>query len=206
MVESTAFAIAIQAGGQSSRMGQDKALMPFLGRPLIARVIERLYGLAGEVLITTNCPEAYAYFGLPVVSDLLPGVGPLGGLYTALSAARAPVVAVVGCDMPFIVPALITAERDFLQNNPVDAVVPRSPNGIEPLLAVYRRGACLTAVRTALDAGERKMTSWYPSVRVHEMAEETVALFDPQFLSFVNVNTAEDFKLAESLAQKQGNS
>ena len=106
--------IVIQAGGQSQRMGQDKALMPFLGRPLIQRVIERLTPIADEVLVTTNNPEDYRFLGLPLFPDLKPARGALGGLYTALSSAACEAVAVVACDMPFASGALIEAASRLL--------------------------------------------------------------------------------------------
>jgi len=194
--------IVIQAGGQSSRMGQDKALMPCLGRPLIARQRELLTGLADELLVTTNHPTDYAFLGLPLHTDLLPGLGPLGGLYTALSAAQRPLVAVIACDMPFVLAALLRAQCDLLLSEDVDVVIPCSRDGMEPLHAVYRRDACLAAVRAALDAGERKMTAWLSLVRSRVMTADEVSRVDPEFRSFINVNSPEEFRQAEDLACK----
>lgn len=194
--------IVIQAGGQSSRMGQDKALMPFLGRPLIERQIERLAGLAQELLVTTNKPHDYAFLRRPLIPDLVPGAGPLGGLYTALSAASLPVVAVVACDMPFISPELLSAQQQILLDEGVDVVIPRSPEGIEPLHAVYNRDACLPVIRAALMQGERRMISWLPAVRVREMTADEIAVYDPQFSSFINVNSPEEFRVAEEQARR----
>ncbi len=87
-------------------MGQDKALMPFLGEPLISRLIRRLAPLADEIILTTNNPESYAFTGLRLVPDLIPGSGALGGLYTALSEATHAYAAVAACDLPFASPAL----------------------------------------------------------------------------------------------------
>ena len=75
--------VVVQSGGQSTRMGENKALRIFLGRPLIQRVVERLAPIADELLVTTNQPEAYAFLKLPLLPDLQPGRGPLGGLHTA---------------------------------------------------------------------------------------------------------------------------
>jgi len=194
--------IVIQAGGQSSRMGQDKALMPFLGRPLIARQRELLIGLADELLVTTNHPADYVFLGLPLHTDLLPGTGPLGGLYTALNAARGPLVAVIACDMPFVSAALLRAQCDLLLSEDADVVIPCSRDGMEPLHAVYRRDACLAAVRAALDVGERKMTIWLPLVRSRLMTADEVSRVDPEFRSFFNVNSPEEFRQAEDLARK----
>ena len=82
-------------------MGEDKALKPFLGRPLIQRVIDRLTPIADELIVTTNRPAEYAFLNLRLVPDLKPGRGALGGLYTAIASAAHPLVAVVACDMPF---------------------------------------------------------------------------------------------------------
>ncbi|HJW89725.1 MAG TPA: molybdenum cofactor guanylyltransferase, partial [Anaerolineales bacterium] len=106
--------LAIQAGGDSRRMGQDKGLVPLLGQPLVARAIQRLGRLADEVLVTTNHTEAYRFLGIPLFPDLIPGVGALSGLYTALSAAQNPLVAVVACDMPFASADLLSYARDRL--------------------------------------------------------------------------------------------
>lgn len=184
-------------------MGQDKGLIPFLGRPLITRLVERLTGLGDELLLTTNAPESYANLHLPTFTDLLPGVGALGGLYTALEAAHFPTVAVVACDMPFLNPRLLRAQRDLLVQEERDIVIPRSAEGLEPLHAVYRRETCLPAVRAALEAGERKMTAWLGSVRVREMSEAEIKVYDPGLLSFVNANTPEELREAEIIAQNQ---
>jgi molybdopterin-guanine dinucleotide biosynthesis protein A len=194
--------IVIQAGGKSSRMGQDKALMPFLGRPLIERLVERVKNVADSLLVITNRPEAYAFLGLPLFMDMLPGVGPLGGLYTALSVANTPVVTVVACDMPFLSPALLEAQQELLLTEGADAVIPRTEEGLEPLHATYRRETCLPAVRAALDAGERKMIAWFPEVRVREMAINEVARHDPDLRSFINVNHPDDYRAAEELAKR----
>jgi molybdopterin-guanine dinucleotide biosynthesis protein A len=202
MQNESTFTIVIQAGGQSSRMQQDKALMPFLGQPLIARQAAQLKSAADEIIVITNRPNDYAFLGLPLFSDLLPGTGLLGGLYTALYNARSPLVAVVACDMPFLLPALITAQRDLLLREGAHVVVPRSPQGLEPMHMVYQRETCLPAVRAAIEAGERRMISWFSAVRVREMSPEEIALFDPHFRSFINVNSPEEFKEAEALALK----
>lgn len=195
------FTIVIQAGGQSTRMGQNKALLPFMGKPLILRVVERLSSLADELLITTNEPEAFQFLKVPLVEDILPGKGALGGLYTALHAARNPIAAVVACDMPFLHPQLLAAQRDLLVQSGTDVVILRSPGGLEPLHAVYRREACLPAVKAAIEANERRMISWFPQVKVREMTPDEIAVHDPHFRSFINVNSPEEFQMAEKLAQ-----
>jgi molybdopterin-guanine dinucleotide biosynthesis protein A len=191
--------VVINAGGESRRMGENKCLKLFKGQPLVARMAQRLRPLAQELLITTTTPEAFAFLGLVGVADFQPGFGALSGLHTALAAAHHPLVAVVACDMPFIDPNLLAVERDLLEAEEVDVVLPCSPEGVEPLHAIYRRATCLPAVEAALAEGQRRLIAWLPQVRVRTMPAAEVAHFDPRFRSFVNVNTPEDFRLAELL-------
>lgn len=195
--------IAIQAGGQSTRMGQNKALMPFLGKPLIQRMVERLQSLADEMILITNTPELYRFLGLPSFTDLLPGLGNLGGLYTALSVAKQPLAAVLACDLPFVNAGLLAAQQELLLAEDMDVVIPRSQEGLEPLHSLYRRKTCLPAIRAALDAGERRMISWFPVVRVRELTADEIRRHDPDGLAFINVNTPEEFQRAELLAKDE---
>jgi molybdopterin-guanine dinucleotide biosynthesis protein A len=181
-------------------MGRDKALMPFLGRPLILQVMERLAAFADEVIITTNQPADYTFLGLPLFADLQPGRGTLGGLYTAINAAKHPLVAVVACDMPFASRALFEYERDLLVESGADVVISSTAEGLEPLHAVYRRATCLPAIQDALAAGEWKLIAWFPNVKVRTLTPEETARHDPQGLAFLNLNTPEDFRQAERLA------
>jgi len=192
--------LAIQAGGESSRMGRDKALLPFLGRPLILRVVERLAALADEVVVTANNSADYAFLGLPLFADLEPGRGALGGLYTALHAAQHPLVAIAACDMPFASRALFEYERDLLIETGADVVIPSTVEGSEPLHAVYRRVTCLPAIKDALAAGEWKLIAWFPAVKVRTLTPAETARHDPQGLAFLNLNTPEEFRQAERLA------
>ena len=193
--------VAIQAGGDSRRMGQDKALIPFLGQPLIQRVMERVVMLADEILVTTNNPDAFGFLQVPLVADVIPGTGALGGLYTALHAAGHPLVAVVACDMPFVNPQILSAARSLLEETGVDVAIARTEDGFEPFHAVYRREVCLAAVGLALAAGERKLISWFPAVQVALLPPEIITRFDPQHLAFWNLNTPQELAQAEVLAR-----
>jgi molybdopterin-guanine dinucleotide biosynthesis protein A len=194
--------IAIQAGGNSSRMGEDKALRGFLGRPLIERVVERLRPIADELLVTTNRPDAYRFLRLPLFPDLRPGRGALGGLFTALSAASQPLVAVVACDMPFACADLLQASARLLMDEGADVAIPQSEGGLEPLHAVYRRSTCLPAIDAALQAGMWRAVDWLPDVKVRVLSPEEVHYNDPAGLAFRNVNTPEQFAEAEKLARR----
>ena len=147
--------VVIQAGGQSTRMGENKALKPFLGRPLIQRVIERLAPIADELLVTTNEPAALSFLNIPRFADLKPGRGALGGLYTALAVARHPHVAVVACDMPFASASLLVAAEGLLEQEAADVVIAETPEGFEPLHALYRRETCLPAVESAIELSQK---------------------------------------------------
>jgi molybdopterin-guanine dinucleotide biosynthesis protein A len=196
--------LVIQAGGKSSRMGSDKALKPFLGQALVQRVVDRLAHLAGEVIVTTNHPEAYASLHLRTAADPFPGRGTLGGMYTALACASLPFVAVVACDLPFASAAMFTSMVEILEGEAVDAVVPRSDGGLEPLHAVYRRETCLPAVRHAVEAGELKTIDWFPRVRLREFTLDEAIECDPSGLAFWNINTPQEFEEAERVAGEMG--
>ena len=193
--------VVIQAGGRSTRMGEDKALKPFLGRPLIQRVVDRLAPIADELLVTTNRPDDYAFLGHRLIADLVPGRGALGGLYTALASARGDMVAVVACDMPFASPSLIQAAVRLLLEEDVDVVIAKTDEGYEPFHAVYRRATCVPAIQSALEADKWKVIAWFPSVKVRELSMEEVKRLDPSGLCFWNVNTPEEFEEAERLAK-----
>jgi molybdopterin-guanine dinucleotide biosynthesis protein A len=194
------FTISIQAGGRSTRMGQDKALLPFLGQPLIQRVIMRVAHLADEVIVTTNIPRSYGFLGVPLVTDLIPGMGALGGLYTALATAHHPLVGLVACDLPFANPDLLEACREILLDTGVDAILPATERGLEPLHAVYRVETCLPLIKAALDAEKRRMIAWHKDAKVRILPPEGVAEHDPYGVTFWNVNTPEEFQKAEARA------
>jgi molybdopterin-guanine dinucleotide biosynthesis protein A len=194
--------LVIQAGGDSRRMGTDKALLLFLEQPLILRPLSRLAALANEVLVTSNHPENYNFLGFKPIPDLLPGLGSLSGLYTALSAARFPYVAVVACDMPFASLEIFTLELTLLQETGADAVVPRSGTGIEPFHAVYRRDTCLPHVQSALEAGKRRVDAWFSEMNIRYLGIDEIRPYDPELLAFMNINTPAELLEAEKIAQR----
>ena len=185
----------------SRRMGQNKALMPFLGQPLITRIFDRLKPAADEVILTTNSPEDFEFLGVKMVLDDLPGTGALGGLYTALKAASHPLVAVAACDMPFASADLLRAQMEILLREEYDAAVPCWKDQLEPMHAVYRRDACLPQLLRALDAGERKVTSVVANLNLYCITYDELLAADPYGLAFSNVNTPVEFKQAENLAK-----
>ncbi len=195
--------VCVQAGGKSTRMGEDKALKPFLGRPLIQRVVDRLAPIADELLVTTNHPEEYTFLHTRLITDLKPDHGALGGLYTAIASATHPVVAVVACDMPFASTKLIEGMNRLMVQHEADVVIARSEEGYEPLHAVYRRDTCRPAIESAIDADLWKVIAWFPQVRVYELSADEIRSLDPTGLAFWNVNTPEEFIEAEQIANGQ---
>jgi molybdopterin-guanine dinucleotide biosynthesis protein A len=192
--------LAVLSGGISSRMGQDKGLMPFQGRPLVRHVLDRLSPIADEIILSTNRPAAYAFLDLPLYPDLYPDHGPLGGLYTLLSNAKNPFVAAVACDMPFASRSLFEYAFDLINKTEADVIIPSSPDGLEPLHAVYRRETCLPVIHSALTSGKLKLIGWLPQVNTHFVPPPVTAQFDPHNLAFWNLNTPADFHLAEEQA------
>jgi molybdopterin-guanine dinucleotide biosynthesis protein A len=192
--------IAIQAGGESRRMGRNKALMPFCGQALIAYAAARLSGLGQERFVTANQPELYGFLGLPVYPDVIPGRGALGGLYTALRQARYSALVAVACDMPFASPALLRCQYGLLRDKKVDAVVPLTAAGPEPLHAVYRKSTCLPVVAAAIAAGEWKLSGWLERVSVYWVAAPEWEPYDPAGVVFTNLNTPDEFRQAEQYA------
>jgi molybdopterin-guanine dinucleotide biosynthesis protein A len=187
----------VLAGGKSSRMGTDKAFVSILGRSLIEEVLARVQGLGEETLIVTNRPDDYHYLGLRLVADVIPGMGVLGGIYTALYAARMPYALVVACDMPFLNRELLSYLVSLREGQ--DAVVPHVGGLPEPVHAVYAR-TCLEAIARNLSSGALKIAEFYPQVRVRYVDAPEIERFDPQYHSFVNVNTPEELARARKLA------
>jgi molybdopterin-guanine dinucleotide biosynthesis protein A len=181
--------IAIQAGGKSSRMGTDKSFVPFLGRPMIEVVRERVERLGDELILITNKPDEYAHLGLPMYGDLYPETGPLGGIYTAIHYAAHPHTLIVACDMPWLNRPLLEYMAGLRET--ADVVVPRWDKFPEPLHAVYGK-ACLEPIREKLEAEMYKITAFFGRVRLRFVEREEIERFDPDGRSFVNVNTPDE--------------
>ena len=194
--------VAILAGGQSKRMGQDKAFLKVGGRRVIDRVLERVQGLSDDLFISANTPDKYREFGLRVAPDVYPGKAALGGIYSVIQAARYPHVLVVACDMPFLNPALL---RYLIRLAPAaDVVAPLiNPPQPETLHAVYGKG-CLPAIESRLKANRLRVIGFFDEVSVRYVSREEVARFDPNFYSFVNMNTPEEWQRIEEIARTQG--
>jgi len=192
--------IVLQAGGESKRMGKDKGFLPFLGIPLIERLLDRFQQGKAEIVIISNHPQAYQKFGLPVFEDVQPGRGALGGLLTALSVAATPLIGLVAVDMPFANPQLIQHMADQLQHSTWDGILPSSAGGSEPLHAVYRRESCLRLVKQAIDQDLWRMKSWHAQANLKILdPQKTLEISGSEF-TFLNLNTPQDIAEAERIA------
>lgn len=200
--------VAIQAGGESKRMGRSKATVPFLGRPLIERIVARVAPLASEILITTNEPDNLGFLAqvpaadkIRLVRDVRERRGSLTGLHTALSQARCDFVAICACDMIFASSELFLAQYALLAaDSALDVVVPRTEFGFEPFHAVYRRRSCLTALESAPGEGFRSMRAFLEAVHARDFSIEEVSRVVPQGRCFINANTPEELAKAASIA------
>jgi molybdopterin-guanine dinucleotide biosynthesis protein A len=177
-------------------MGTDKAFLEMSGQPLIERVLARVEGVADEIIISANRPEAFAYLGLPTFADIVPGKAALGGIYTAVSQARGEHTLVVAVDMPFLNRDLLAYLLSLREG--YDVVVPRLDGYLEPTHAVYSK-ACLKPMRRRINANRLKVIDlFYDEVRVRYVDEEAMRPYDPELRSFVNVNTPDDLAQANT--------
>jgi molybdopterin-guanine dinucleotide biosynthesis protein A len=174
-------------------MGRDKALLPWADVTLLDHAIARLRAACAEVRLLTGDEPRYVDRGLPVHVDAEPGAGPLAGLEAALAAAAPRAVLLLGVDMPYVTAALLRDLRDALPGH--DAAVPVTDAGPEPLCAAYGP-ACGDAVRAALEAGQRRMTAFWPRVRVRRLAAAELARGGDPSRLFLNLNDPDDYAAA----------
>ena len=183
---------AILAGGRARRLGgADKARLAIGGARIIDRQLAALSAVASDIRIVANDGERYAELGLRVIADAIPEAGPLGGLYTALVDATHDRMLILACDLPFVTAALLQRLVDESgTGQEIDAVVPRSARGLEPLCALYMTGAA-AAARVRIERGDLRVAGLLADLRVRELGPETLAPYDGGSL-FENVNTPHD--------------
>jgi len=193
------FSIAIIAGGKSSRMGTNKAFVELAGKPLIQHILERTANLEqAETILVTNTPDEYAHLKLPMVADVVPDKGALGGIYTAIRQSKTSYVLVIACDMPFISTELL--RYMIAQANDYDVIVPRVDGYPQGLHAIYSK-SCLQPIEAQFEKNELKVISFYSKVRVRYFDEDDYAKFDLNLVALMNINTPEDLEKARKLAQ-----
>jgi len=172
----------VLADGRSSRMGQDKAHLPWKGSTLIESVAREVFNAAGSVTLIGPV-ERYASLGFPVVSDKIAGCGPLAGLHAALSTTTAEWNILVACDMPGVTRQLLEELLNAAEASGADALVPQTPGGLEPLCAVYN-ARLLPAVESAIHSNLLKMHDFVSTISVRLWPAPDPAVFR-------NLNTPE---------------
>jgi molybdenum cofactor guanylyltransferase len=192
----------ILAGGESSRMGRDKALLDFGGVPLIGRIAGLVESVAGPATIVGN-PDAYRGLSLRAIGDDWPGAGPLGAIATALRASTAPWSLVVACDLPYLTREWLEFLAARALASRAGAMLPMNARGAEPLCAAYHKSA-EAAIRAALERGTRKVTDGLHGVRIASIEPAEWKAFDSEGRLFKNMNRPEDYEEAKARLIGQG--
>ena len=192
---------AVLVGGKSRRYGRNKALEIFQGERLIDRQLRKVQSMFTEVLVITNELGDYLHLEVTLLRDVIPGLGPLGGIYTGLLFAQGKSVFVTACDMPFLQPAVVKHMVQLSRNN--DVVVPQKREGLEPLHAIYS-ARCLPHIKKMLERGKFQVVSFFPAVKVCRLSQEELQKLDPHGLSFFNINTPDDMDRARELLEELG--
>jgi molybdenum cofactor guanylyltransferase len=196
MAENGQIAGFILAGGESTRMGRSKAALELEGVPMLLRTARLVETVAETPAVVGNVTGTDS-FGLAIIVDNWPGMGPLGGIATALRTSSNPWNLIVACDLPY----LTTAWLEFLVARALasqaDAVVPTNTRGAEPLCAMYHK-RCEASIRAALERGVRKVTDGLLDVLVELIDPFEWKAFDSEGLLFKNMNSPEDYEEARA--------
>lgn len=190
----------VLAGGRGLRLGRNKALETINNTSLLQHTISQVSFLNSDIIIVTAAeqplPRVTGFPRLRVVTDAYSGKGPLVGIYTGLNTSDSFYNLVVACDMPFLnqdlLKYMIQIVGDF------DVVVPRLDNLVEPLHALYSKD-CLAPMESLFKQGNLSIHQLFPLVKVRYVETEEIGRFDPQHLSFFNINTQGDLEKAKKL-------
>jgi molybdenum cofactor guanylyltransferase len=189
---------AILAGGENRRMPVPKAFLLVEDRTIMERSIEVLGKIFDRILISTNMPERYFSFGLPMVGDVRNARSPMTGILSVLIATREDAVFVVACDMPFLNERLIRHMKTAFEEHTalgaqVGAVVPERGGNAEPLFGIYTRH-CIATIEEMLARSRKSLIDMFNEIPILSINEEVVKALDPGGMSFVNVNTFDDYE------------
>lgn len=191
---------AILAGGRATRLeGRNKAALRVGRAAVLERQLTVLRAVVGRTVIIANDEAPYRSYDVPIIPDLVPGAGALGGVYTAIQSVWTAHTLVVACDMPFLsvsfLSHLVEAGRD------VDIAIPRTVRGYEPLCATYSR-RCAAFLRRRIEAKLLKISDVPASagdLTIRELGPDEIAQYDRDDLLFFNINTADDYARAIDL-------
>ena len=180
-------------GGKSSRMGRPKSLLLFDGEPLIIHIVRALKRMFAETVVVAAPEQELPDLPAILVRDKVAYQGPVGGIYYGLQSAAGKICFVTSCDVPFLNPALISHLVSQIPN--YDVVVPHWEDRFQPLHAVYRRSV-LALLKEQLNRGELRPVYLFDKVKTLKISEDEIRRFDPEGLSFINMNTPDDYERA----------
>jgi molybdopterin-guanine dinucleotide biosynthesis protein A len=191
----------ILAGGKSTRLGHDKILEKVGNKSLLEQVISRTDSLSKEIIIVTAKERTFTHLEsrpkVKIVSDIFPGQGSLGGIYTGLVKSNSFYNLVVAADMPFVNVSLLKYMIGISEGS--DFILPRVNGLFEPLHAVYSKN-CTAPIESILNQGRKVIIELFDYVKVRYVEAGEVDRFDPQHLSFFNINTREELEMARKIA------
>ena len=196
------FTAVILIGGKSSRMGRPKALLPFGNEPLVDHLVRRLEHKFKQVVVVAAPDQELPPLAANVVRDEVAYQGPVGGICYGLKATSGMAAFVTSCDAPFLNLPLISFLTSQISNH--DVVVPYWQDRFQPLHAVYRRSV-VPLLEEQLERGELRPIFLYDKVRTRKVGEEEIRRFDPEGLSFLNMNAPDDYAQALMLWQQRAN-
>ena len=189
----------VLAGGRSSRFGANKALARWQATTMVEQVVNSLLIVMPNVLVVTKKPAELAFLekpGVRVIKDLHKDGHPMGGLFTALKRLKTSHAFVAACDMPFVRPELI--EKLWLARADYDAAIPVWQGRRQPLCGIYSR-QCLGLIRACIGQEALGITNLFDCLRTRFMLEQEIQEVDPQGLSFMDIDTPEDYQRAKGL-------
>ena len=193
----------VLAGGQSRRLGRDKAVETIVGQPMLHRVFDRIRPVCDDISVVVSDDARADNLPIPadvlVITDKYPGKGSLGGIYSGLIASPGEYGLVVACDMPFLNISLL--EEILKLGADVDVCVPVISGRPEPTHALYSKN-CVPYIKAQLDDDDLKITRFFNKVKVHYISEDASRSIDPQLHSFFNINRQGDLDEALALASQ----
>ena len=181
----------ILAGGKSQRMGSNKAFLKYGDTTFIEHQVMMLSKIFDEIILSANDANIYTSLKLPVVSDVIPGKGPLSGICAGLKSATSSHAFVIACDMPFVDEKLILYLKS--QINGYDVVVPKTSRGLEPMHAFYSKN-CIQPMYHCIEEGRLRIIDFFSEVKVKIVDEKEFAGLDASLQSLVNLNTPEEYE------------
>lgn len=183
----------ILAGGKSSRIGVNKALLKIGRKSIIESIISRISPIFPKIILITNYSDDFCFLkknSISLFPDVIPGANSMGGIYSGLSHSKTRYNFLFACDMPFVNPELVSYMIKGIQGN--DIVIPEGKTGYEPLHAIYSKN-CIEPFKELITKRDLKITNIFRYVKVKIIAQQEVSRFDPEGIAFFNVNTMADY-------------